>query len=206
MSLPQLYLHTAGDDSLMAENGLLFRPSTEETEEVGSWGMAGTPIGETTVHSDTFIITLLLSIVCTMIYWRKRKRALVAVQFCILGALMALIASHHLHLPCPVTPDWVFVIAYALILGAYLGVKQVLYHWVHHVFFSKAQRAQWRRYYSSLLMVETAAFYPIVLLFAFLPLNIIIASQMFLLVLLFVKIWLLWRCFSVFFQKKHFVG
>ena len=204
MSLPLLYRQTAGDDSLMARNDLLFRPSTQtEVEAPETWGVAGMPAVNTSFHNDTIIITLLLAIVCAMTYWRTRKHAVVVVLFCILGALLTLITSRYYHLSSPVTPDWLLLVIYAILMGAYLGVKKSLYHGVNRVFFSTAQQGLWRRHYTYLLMVETMAFLPIVFLSVFTPLGVLFTFQMLVVVLLFVKIWLLWRCYSVFFRKKH---
>ena len=65
------------------------------------------------------------------------------------------------------------------------------------------QEAAWRSYFASVLRVETIAISPVVLMFVFLHIDILLAFEILAGVLLFVKIWLLWRCFSVFFKKKH---
>ena len=203
MSLPLLYRHTAADDSLLAQNDLLFRPSTEEVETIKPCGMRGASLDYRPVRNDAIVVTLLLSLVCGMVYWRKRKRALVALLFCVQCALLIFISVHDFHLVSPVTPSWLLLGVYTLVMGGYLCIKQGLYHWVHQIFFPKDQRLLWRNKYAFLLMVETVTMSPVVLVFIFLHLNILLAFQILAVVLLFVKIWLLWQCFSVFFRKKH---
>lgn len=204
MNLPLLYRHTAGDDTLMSQNDLLFRPSTqEEVEATDAWGMKGTPITPTAANSDTVIVTLLIALLCGMTYWRQRQRVIIALLFCVQVPLLALITARHIHLPSPVIPDWMLMLVYGLIMGAYLGLKQGLYHWVNNIFFSKDQCTKWRTHFTSLLRVETIAIAPVVLVFVFLRIDILLAFEILAGVLLFVKIWLLWRCFSVFFKKKH---
>lgn len=204
MTLPLLYRHTAGDDSLMSQNDLLFRPSTqEEVEAPDAWGMKGTPITPSAAHSDTVVVTLLIALLCGMTDWRHPQRVLIALLFCVQVALLALITARHIHLASPIVPDWELMLAYALVMFAYLALKQGLYHWVNNIFFTKDQRAKWRTHFTSVLRVETIATSPVVLMFVFLRIDILLAFEILAGVLLFVKIWLLWRCFSVFFKKKH---
>jgi hypothetical protein len=204
MTLPLLYRHTAGDDSLMSQNDLLFRPSTqEEVEAPDAWGMKGTPITPSAAHSDTVVVTLLIALLCGMTDWRHPQRVLIALLFCVQVALLALITARYIHLASPIVPNWELMLAYALVMFAYLALKQGLYHWVNNIFFTKDQRAKWRTHFTSVLRVETIATSPVVLMFVFLRIDILLAFEILAGVLLFVKIWLLLRCFSVFFKKKH---
>lgn len=165
--------------------------------------MAGTPPPDVFMYDDTVVVALLLTVVGGMVYWRKRYRWVVALLFCVQGALLSLVAARAFRLAYPVTPTWQLLTAYFAVLAAYLVLKQMLYHWVNHIFFSKAQNVLWQRSYASLLALETVGIFPLLLLFTYLHVDAQIVAICLAVLLLFVKFRLLLRGFSLFFSKNH---
>lgn len=165
--------------------------------------MVGTPPPDAFMYDDAVAVALLLTFVGGMVYWRKRYRWVVALLFCVQGALLALLAARAFRLAYPVTPTWQLLTAYFGVLAVYLILKQMLYHWVNQIFFSKAQNALWRRSYASLLSLETGGIFPLLLLFTYLHIDAKIVAICLAVLLLFVKFWLLLKGFSLFFAKNH---
>ena len=131
------------------------------------------------------------------------RRVLVALLFSLQGAI-AVIAATQITDTAPLTPSlWLYLGVYTVVIFLFLVVRQQLYRFVHSVFFTKAQRCQWRDDYDFLFTVESLAFFPLLLLIIYLHLDLKIVLISALSVLLFVKILLLFKCFSTFFRKIY---
>ena len=183
-------------------------------------------------HTDILIVTLLVCFLIVMILWRllrphwrdtlsnflfptpsltdnvkaKRKegrRMLIAILFCmesaVLTSAVAGTAGFFNYIMQPV----LLLSIYALVFLIYITLKQFLYHFVHGIFFSREQNTLWRNSFAFLFFIETALMFPLLLIIVFRPINAFWPLYIGAMALLFVKIVLLFKCFSTFFRKKY---
>lgn len=226
--LPLLYRQLATDDSLMAGDSLIFATSAMPVGE--TWGMSAHSMPDTPHRSDVVAVSLLLCFfllfVVRVCYRGKMKdsfsafflpsnsgdkavdnngvewkRIIVALLFSLQGAIFILVTTEASHLVSPVMSPWILVGVFALLLLLYIIAKQFLYHFVHSVFFTKAQQHRWRENYTFLFTALTLLLFLLLLLLVYLHLDLKIVLISGLSVLLFVKILLLFKCFSTFFEK-----
>ncbi len=214
----------------MSRDTLMFCRSTQPEGE--PWGMSGYAMPDTLSRSDVvsgsllvyFLLFALLSltrrrslhaIVSDFFFptmaskeaadegnneWR---RAAVAFLFSLQGAI-AIIAVAQVQDAMPVAlSPWLLLGIYTLLLFLFFIIKQSLYRYVHSIFFSKAQRRRWRENYVFLFTAESLLSFPLLLLIVYLHVSLEIVLFSALAVLLFVKILLLFRCFSTFFGKIY---
>ena len=229
--LPLLYRLTAADDSLLAGDTLLLARSGQKEAE--PWGMAERTMPDAPHRSDAVAIGLLVCflLICAArgLYrnslrtaladfflptnnsrkgdaaegGNEGRRMLVALLFCIEGAVAIVVASQALGYVALLPTPWLTIGIYAGILALYVAAKQMLYHFVHSVFFSEAQQRQWREHYTFLFTAESLLLFPLLLLFVFLQMDLKTVAISAIIVLLFVKITLLFKCFSTFFVKTY---
>ena len=134
---------------------------------------------------------------------REWQRMLVALLFCLQGAI-AILAVTQIQNAVPVMlSQWLILAIYAAGLLLFVIVKQCLYGFVHSIFFTKVQRCRWREDYAFLFTVESLLLFPLLLMIVYLHINLEIVLYSALAVLLFVKILLLFKCFSTFFGKMY---
>ncbi len=229
MSLPILYNHCVGDDSLMSHNDLLFQPSSAEIE---TWGEPGAQRDTALIHSDSIVVLLLLGLVGIMLLWRlvrplwqqlssnflystqgredvtieerrENIRLLTTLLYCAEGAILTYAIIHHFLLENIEATSWILLLSYAAVILLYLVIKKGLYHWVHSVFFSKAQQNTWRNDFTFLFMLETVFAFPFLLILTYLHVEIQTVLWIGLFMLFFIKIVLLFKNYSTFFKKKH---
>lgn len=131
------------------------------------------------------------------------KRIIIALLFSLQGAIALLAVTQILDVAPQTISPWLLAGIYALLFFLFLIVKQLLYHFAHSVFFSSAQRHRWREDYAFLFAAESLLFFPLLLLLVYLQLDLKIIAVLGLAVLLFVKILLLFKCFSAFFEKCY---
>ena len=228
--LPLLYRQTAADDSLLSCDTLMFCRSTQVEGE--PWGMKGYAMPDTLHRSDVVSGSLLVSFLLVSLLCLTRRqslrtivgnfffptlaskeaadednkewqRALVALLFSLQGAI-AIIAITQIQCRMSVTlSPWLILGIYTLLLFLFFAFKQCLYRFVHSIFFSKVQRRRWREDYTFLFTVESLLSFPLLLLIVYLHVSLDIALFSALTVLLFVKILLLFKCFSTFFGKLY---
>ena len=228
--LPLLYRQTAADDSLLLRDSLMFCRTTQPEGE--AWGMKGYAMPDTPHRSDiiavSFLICFLLLLVIRTSYRdslrntlsnfffpsnsvhektednrSEGKRIIIALLFCLQGAIALLTVTQMLDITPQTLSPWLMAGIYALILFLFLVVKQFLYLFTHYVFFTPAQQHRWREDYAFLFAAESLLFFPLLLVFVYLQLDFKIVAILALAVLLFVKILLLFKCFSAFFEKCY---
>lgn len=90
---------------------------------------------------------------------------------------------------------------YSAVFMTMLIVKQRLYHFVHAIFFTTAERRRWYESYSLLFIIESLVLFPLALLSVYFDLAPEKVSISLAILLLFVKILLFFKSFSVFFGK-----
>lgn len=90
---------------------------------------------------------------------------------------------------------------YTAVFMTMLIVKQRLYHFVHAIFFTTAERRRWYESYSLLFIIESLVLFPLALLSVYFDLAPEKVSISLAILLLFVKILLFFKSFSVFFGK-----
>lgn len=90
---------------------------------------------------------------------------------------------------------------YTAVFMTMLIVKQRLYHFVHAIFFTIAERRRWYESYSLLFIIESLVLFPLALLSVYFDLAPEKVSISLAILLLFVKILLFFKSFSVFFGK-----
>jgi len=90
---------------------------------------------------------------------------------------------------------------YTAVFMTMLIVKQRLYHFVHAIFFTTAERRRWYESYSLLFITESLVLFPLALLSVYFDLAPEKVSISLAILLLFVKILLFFKSFSVFFGK-----
>lgn len=90
---------------------------------------------------------------------------------------------------------------YTAVFMTMLIVKQRLYHFVHAIFFTTAERRRWYESYSLLFIAESLVLFPLALLSVYFDLAPEKVSISLAILLLFVKILLFFKSFSVFFGK-----
>lgn len=183
-------------------------------------------------HTDIFIVTLLVCFLIVMLLWRllqphwhdtlsdfffptpsltdnvkaKRKegrRMLIAILFCMESALLTSAVASTAGFFNYIMQPALLLSIYALVFLIYITLKQFLYHVVHGIFFSREQNTLWRNRFAFLLFIETALMFPLLLVIVFLPINAFWPLFIGAIALLFVKIVLLFKCFSTFFRKKY---
>lgn len=228
--LPLLYRQLATDDSLMVNDTLLFVTSAQPAEEM--WGMKGAAIPDTLNRSDIITGSLLVSfLLLSLLCLTRRKsiktlvsnfflptlaskeaadegskewqRMLVALLFSLQGAIAIIAVTQIMdNVPLMLSP-WLSLAAYTVLLLLFVIAKQCLYGFVHSIFFSKVQRRYWREDYAFLFTIESLLLFPLLLLLVYLHISLEIALYSALAVLLFVKILLLFKCFSTFFGKMY---
>lgn len=98
-------------------------------------------------------------------------------------------------------PPLVLLGIYAAVFMLMLIVKQRLYHFVHATFFTKMERRRWYESFSLLFIFESLVLFPLALLSVYFDLGLEKVSIILAAVLLFVKILLFFKSFSVFFGK-----
>ena len=228
--LPLLYRQLAADDSLMAHDTLMFVTSAQPADE--PWGMPGNAIPEALHRSDVITASLLISFLLLSVLGLTRRkslktlfsnfflptaaskeaadegnrewqRMLVALLFCLQGAIAITAVTQLMHAAPFMLSPWLILAVYAVGLLLFLIVKQCLYGFVHSIFFSKVQRRRWREDYAFLFTIESLLLFPLLLLIVYFHISLEIVLYSALAVLLFVKILLLFKCFSTFFGKMY---
>ncbi|MBO4905500.1 MAG: DUF4271 domain-containing protein [Bacteroidaceae bacterium] len=93
------------------------------------------------------------------------------------------------------------VVVCLLVSIAFLVLRLVQYAFVNTVFFNRKMRERWRENYMLLMLMESVMLLPITLVYVYAGINPEIAYICIAIILLFVKILLLFKTFSVFFVK-----
>lgn len=99
--------------------------------------------------------------------------------------------------------QWLLI--FSLVSGCVLFIilKQLLYHFVHTVFFEPCQIRLWRSQYAFLFTVESYLLFPVMLLLVYVLPNPLWALYAGATVILTAKFVLLLKCFSTFFRKIY---
>jgi len=134
---------------------------------------------------------------------REGRRMLIAILFCIESALLTSFLSRQTGLANYTVPPAILLVIYALVFLAYLAFKQFFYHLLHGIFFTRNQSILWRNHFAFLFCMETIVMFPLLLVIIFLQIDIRSVLFVGVITLLFVKIVLLFKCFSTFFRKKY---
>ena len=229
-SLPLLYLSTAGRDSLMARDSLLFA----DKDCTSAFGMNAQRLPFALHRNDGVTAVLLCCFVLTMMIIRNRQRKLgqqlrnfftpthkavvqpneieglepthlfLGLQLSLLVALLFYsYAQACLPLHAITFNHLILLGVYALVTFLMLVAKQCLYSFVHSVFFTSSQRRQWYRDASLLFAIESLLLFPLALLSVYFDLPYQTAGLLLLFLLLFVKILFLFKCFDAFFAKFY---
>lgn len=230
--IPLFYRQVAAEDSLWVGREWLLRP-TAEVPAGGHGGVESRALAFTPRHSDGVAVALLCCLVLLMVIKRWRKpsfrdevsnfffpihsmnreggdvsskegvRILVALFACIQMALMIFAFAHEQVVFTNVWSPWLMMGLTMLACLSFLVLKQLLYKFVHSVFFESEQIRLWRNQYAFLFTVESYLLFPVLLLFIYVlpdPQWVLYAGAA---VLLTAKIMLLLKCFSTFFGKIY---
>lgn len=111
--------------------------------------------------------------------------------------------SHFTFQFTPLTFQLLFLSIYLCIIMLYMLVKRGLYSFVHSVFFSRSQRAQWMTSYDMMQFVQSVLLFPLTLIVVYLDISVLNTAYCLLGLLLFVKILLLFKSYSTFFKKIY---
>ncbi len=230
-SLPLLYRRSEQLDSLLVRDSLLFRQATSYGSQGVGMDAQLLPSalfrndGVNVALLSCFLLTLLF-----LAYSRQQLSKRVKAFFMpqtpatsashydgdtfelvhfLLGCQLSLICAllfysygcEHLSVSIISLSPLILLTIYAGVIMAALVVKQRLYHLVHATFFDMVQRRRWYESFSLLFIFESLILFPLALLSVYFDLapekvSIILAA-----VLLFVKILLFFKAFSVFFGK-----
>lgn len=83
--------------------------------------------------------------------------------------------------------------------GAYFAIKFLLYAITNHTFFDAARVALWKDTYRQALLMLALVLFPLTLLTVYFDLDFSIQRTVFLSIVIWAKIWLFFRAFSIFF-------
>lgn len=230
--IPLFYRQVAAEDSLWVGREWLLRPTTEVSAS-GHGGLESRALAFTPGRSDGIAVALLCSLVLLMVIKRWRKpsfrdevsnfffpihsmnreggdssnkegvRILVALFACIQMALMIYAFTYKQVVFTSVWSTWQLIGLLILVCASFLVLKQLLYKFVHSVFFDSTQIRLWRNQYAFLFTVESYLLFPVLLLFVYVlpdPQWVLYTGAI---VLLTAKIMLLLKCFSTFFGKIY---
>lgn len=93
--------------------------------------------------------------------------------------------------------------AYIVSTGALVMYKWLSYSFVNWIFFDKEQNVSWRKAYFDLLVATGFLLFPLILLIVYFNLKPEISQMVILLVVLFTKILLFYKCIRNFFSYLH---
>ncbi|MBQ9284908.1 MAG: DUF4271 domain-containing protein [Bacteroidaceae bacterium] len=231
VSLPLLYRGDQSLDSLLARDSLLFSSSrVAPGHGVGMTAQALPPAlfrndGVSIALLSCFILTLLYlagsrrNLRERLYNFFRPKPATASASAAeaetyewvhlLLGLQLSLIASllfysfavERLSASLINLPPLALVGIYAAVFMLMLIAKQRLYHFVHATFFTESERRRWYESFSLLFIFESLVLFPLALLSVYFDLGLEKVSIILAAVLLFVKILLFFKCFSVFFGK-----
>jgi len=126
------------------------------------------------------------------------------IQLSLLGGLMSFaFAQYTLNLFLSQVSPYLLLGIYAGCFLVYFTLKRVLYGFVHWVFFEKTQQKQWRESYDFLISVESILFFPLALIFVYFNISIIQIVWIFGILLIIFKILLMYKCYTIFFNKFY---
>lgn len=134
---------------------------------------------------------------------KEGVRMLVALFTCIQVALMMFSYAYEQVIFTNVWSPWLLISSMTLGCFLFIILKQLLYHFVHIVFFEPWQNRQWRSQYAFLFTVESYLLFPVMLCLVYVLPNPLWAFYAGATVLLTAKILLLLKCFSTFFGKIY---
>ncbi|MCR4994325.1 MAG: DUF4271 domain-containing protein [Bacteroidales bacterium] len=230
-SLPLLYRQTAASDSLLRADTLLF--GTDGYQAASPWGVAGRLMPEAAFRLDVVATGVLLSLLLVLIlrrsytgslwnnisgfflphqsryrqgddhYTQEWKCIITAILSSLLFAMTTITAIISFYEATLLISPWILALVFTAVFLIYLIFKQLLYHFVHDVFFSQEEQQLWREAYVFIFTTETLFAFPMLLCFVYLQPSIKFMLIFGAILLLFVKILLLFKCFSTFFEKKH---
>lgn len=230
VTLPLFYRQTAADDALLSRDTLLFASTAHPAGQ--PWGVEGREMPDTAHRSETISVGLLLCFlllcflrlsyrgsvrtaisdffissnvkdsvaISTNQEWR---RIIVALFFSLQGALTTMMVAQAYGCTPLINAHWAYVGIFGAAFFLLVLVRQGLSHFVHSIFLTHEYQRRWRNTYAFIFTAESILIYPFLLLFVYLQIDLKITALGILLLLLFVKILLLFRCFSAFFGKKH---
>lgn len=122
----------------------------------------------------------------------------------LLAGLFFLIYTRHTQdLFMPRTSPYLLLAAYTLICWIFLGVRQLAYHFINWIFFNKEARSAWMKSYSFLISTEGILFLPLALIMVFSNLSIHHLILSFCILLIFIRLLIFYKSFSLFFPKIH---
>ena len=230
-SLPLLYLGNEHVDSLLAADSMLFHGNTGYRDNGAGMQAQALPTalfrndGVSIALLSCFLLTLLYLASSRhhlseriKTFFRPRQNAktsatadaetyewvhlLLGCQLSIIGALLFYsYAREHLSVELINLKPLALLGIYTALFLSMLIVKQRLYNFVHAVFFTKAERRRWYESFSLLFIVESLVLFPLALLSVYFDLSTEKVSIILAIVLLFVKILLFFKSYSVFFGK-----
>ncbi len=103
---------------------------------------------------------------------------------------------------CTLSP-YILLFIFAGCFLLYFLVKTAAYSFMDWVFFDKAQHKLWISAYSFVISLECLLFFPAVLVFVYFDLSIQQASILLFSLLVFMKMLLAYKCFSIFFPRFY---
>ena len=230
--IPLFYRQVAAEDSLWVGREWLMRPTTEFVVG-GYSGLDTQPLLLTPRHTDSLVVALLCCLVLLMVIKRRRNpsfrdelsnfffpiqsmnregsdssnkeyvRMMVALFACIQVSLMIYTLTYEQVVFTSLWSPWLLIGLLLLSCVLFLVLKQLLYKFVHSIFFDSGQKRLWRNQYAFLFTVESYVLFPVLLIFVYVlpdPQWVLYAGAI---VLLTAKIMLLLKCFSTFFGKIY---
>lgn len=101
-----------------------------------------------------------------------------------------------------ISSNWLLA-GYITLMGVLVCFKWLLYSFVNWIFFDKDQNISWRKAYFDLLVATGFLLFPLILLIVYFNLKSEISQMVILLVVLFTKILLFYKCIRNFFSHLH---
>lgn len=229
--LPLLYLQNAQRDSLLANDSILFHDKQVQSSGFVGMNAQPLPSalfrndGVSMALMSCVILTLLF-LAQSGSQLSKRIKAffmpqqmvsathigdtgtyewvhlLLGCQLSMIGSLLFYsYAQQHLSVDIINLPPLALVGIFTGIIMLMLIAKQRLYHFIHAIFFTKTARKRWYEAFSIIFIFESLILFPLALLSVYFDLSPEKVSITLAVVLLFVKILLLFKCFTIFFVK-----
>jgi len=122
----------------------------------------------------------------------------------LLGGLLSFVyAQYTLNLFLSQVSPYLLLFIYTGCFLSYFILKQILSSFVNWVFFEKHQQEQWKESSNFLISIECVLIFPLALVFVYFNISVIHTIIILGIILLFAKILLVYKCYSLFFPKIY---
>jgi len=98
--------------------------------------------------------------------------------------------------------QYLLIVVFLAIILVYFFVKTLLYGVVNNVFFDGKRKGQWIKFYLFIITVEGMFLFPAVLVQAYFDLSIQNVETYLIIVLIFVKLLTIYKCYIIFFRRN----